>query len=331
MTAAARFVAEAVQTRQGAIFGLRYPATDIPKQARALYVENPIRLIADVSDETASQSSAMRRILSPACLISREAVCVRFLTIHLEYLRNMGVASSMSISIIVNGELWGLIACHHDLPHRPAMSQRNSALLFGQMLSLIIQMRESAEEKASDQSVVTSRRKSRGRVAAGAAVFDVLVSAAGGFMEFLKADGYAVVREQAVVVPRLYASRGRNHADRHAAERSPRKEGFSHRPPRQFHAGGGEHLQMSHPACLPFRFRNRRAITCCSSRREQARLVKWAGNPREGRDAGPDGARLTPRKSFDAWQETVLCEACPGRRATFASPRSFGSCFLKSS
>lgn len=302
-------LAEAVKHGKEPFLGLRYPATDIPKQARALYVENPIRLIADVSDYgvpivgNAADTFAGVLDLSGSRLRSVSPI-------HLEYLRNMGVASSMSISIIVNGELWGLIACHHDLPHRPAMSQRNSALLFGQMLSLIIQMRESAEEKASDSQVLDVTTKISREVAAGAAVFDVLVSAAGGFMEFLKADGYAVVREQAVVVHGFAPREAEIMRIGTLLNGLPEKKVFHTDHLVSFMPEAGAFADVaSGVLAIPLSQSPRDYVLFF--RREQARLVKWAGNPEKVVTPGPDGARLTPRKSFDAWQETVLCRSVP--------------------
>ena len=66
--------------------------------------------------------------------------------IHLEYLRNMGVRSSMSISILRGGRLWGLIACHHDAPYRVGFQRRSLAELFGQMFSYLMEARIREEE-----------------------------------------------------------------------------------------------------------------------------------------------------------------------------------------
>ena len=65
--------------------------------------------------------------------------------IHIEYLKNMGVAASLSISIIVNGKLWGLFACHHYAPRLPSFAYRTAAELFGQMFSLMLESRERRE------------------------------------------------------------------------------------------------------------------------------------------------------------------------------------------
>lgn len=302
-------VAEAVKHGKEPFLNLRYPASDIPKQARALYVENPIRLIADVSDEgvpivgrseegeegTLDLSGSRLRSVSP---------------IHLEYLRNMGVGASMSISIIVNGQLWGLIACHHDLPHRPAMSQRNSALLFGQMLSLIIQMRENAEEKASDNQVVDVTTRISQEVARGSSVVDVLISSASTFMEIIKAEGYAVVHEDIVVM------HGSTPAQPDILRICGHLNGLTGN--QVFET---DHLVSFLPEAGVFADLASGVLSVPISRSprdyvlffraEQVRHVRWAGNPEKPVTLGPNGARLTPRKSFEAWQETVLCRSRP--------------------
>ena len=117
-------------------YGLHYPASDIPAQARRLYRSSWLRLIADVdyvpvplvpeinprTGRPLDLSHAGLRSVSP---------------VHLEYLHNMGVTASMSVSLIDDGELWGLIACHHYRgPHRPSYEIRAAAEFLGQTLSL---------------------------------------------------------------------------------------------------------------------------------------------------------------------------------------------------
>ncbi len=97
----------------GSYMGLRFPASDIPKIARDLYMSTPYRYIPDsaalavkvvsTSGEPLDLTHADLRSVSP---------------LHLEYLRNMGVASSFSIPIMVQGGLWGLLACHALRPGR---------------------------------------------------------------------------------------------------------------------------------------------------------------------------------------------------------------------
>ena len=88
--------------------------------------------------------------------------------IHIEYLRNMGVRASMSISIVVEGELWGLIACHHHSPRCTSFERRSIAELFAQMLAMRIESRErqltvAYEQRARDISTSCSARWPRTR------------------------------------------------------------------------------------------------------------------------------------------------------------------------
>jgi chemotaxis family two-component system sensor kinase Cph1 len=117
-----------------AYVGLRFPASDIPEQARRLYVTSPLRLIADVGyvpvplvpehdpagGGPVDLSHAILRSVSP---------------VHLEYLRNIGVRATLTISLIIEGRLWGLIACHHLTPRRLDYVTRASCEFFGRMLS----------------------------------------------------------------------------------------------------------------------------------------------------------------------------------------------------
>ncbi len=139
---AGEVVAEALRPGVDSFLGLNYPASDIPAQARALYVRNLFRIIADVKAKpvpllaAAADSQALDQSLSLLRSVS---------PIHIEYLTNMGVDASLSISIVVEGRLWGLFACHHYAPLLPSFSQRSAAELYGQMFSLMLESRERGE------------------------------------------------------------------------------------------------------------------------------------------------------------------------------------------
>jgi light-regulated signal transduction histidine kinase (bacteriophytochrome) len=127
--------------------GLRYPATDIPAQARRLYTVNWTRLIADIDYEPVP----LHPILDPAtgAPLDLSFSSLRSVSpIHLEYLGNMGVTASMSVSIVVEEQLWGLVACHHySGPHRPNQDARAAAELLGQVASQMFFDREQAEQR----------------------------------------------------------------------------------------------------------------------------------------------------------------------------------------
>ncbi|MGQ7296645.1 GAF domain-containing SpoIIE family protein phosphatase [Quadrisphaera sp. KR29] len=133
--------------------GLRYPATDIPAQARALYARQWLRIIPTSSYEPVplepAQPTGEPLDLSLAVLRSVSPV-------HLQYLRNMGVAASMSISLLHGDRLWGLIACHHYAgPHRPSVPVRTAAEFLGRTASLLLPV---AVGREADQDVVAAAR-----------------------------------------------------------------------------------------------------------------------------------------------------------------------------
>ncbi|MFD8671530.1 ATP-binding protein [Streptomyces seoulensis] len=130
--------------------GLWFPATDIPPQARRLYEENWIRVIADVDDPTARLHPPVRPATGEPLDLSGAALRT-VSEFHLEYLRNIGVRSSMSVSLLREGRLWGLIACHGDAPTRLAPEVRSACELFGVAFSMqlaAIEERERADALA---------------------------------------------------------------------------------------------------------------------------------------------------------------------------------------
>lgn len=131
-------IAESTQSNVESYLGLHYPASDIPVQARALYLRNAFRIIADVNAPTVPILPARG---SDGALDMTLAVTRAVSPVHVEYLVNMGVGASLSISIIVDNKLWGLIACHHPEARRPSFVMRTAAELFGQMYSMMLESR----------------------------------------------------------------------------------------------------------------------------------------------------------------------------------------------
>lgn len=126
-------VAEALKPGVDSFLGLHYPASDIPKQAREIFVENWVRMIPDVNATPVN-------ISGPEVLgLDLSKVTMRAVSpIHLEYLRNMEVGASLTVSIIVDQKLWGLFACHHRGPNYMNLEIRSAAETIGRMTSSLI-------------------------------------------------------------------------------------------------------------------------------------------------------------------------------------------------
>ncbi len=124
-------VSEAKEEFLEPFLGLHYPASDIPAQARALYERNLIRIIPTIDYAPSTILGRDGRSFDLSDSIIRSVS-----PIHLEYLRNMGVSASMSVSIIINGKLWGLVACHHYKgPHFVPVDVRVGCENFAQLVA----------------------------------------------------------------------------------------------------------------------------------------------------------------------------------------------------
>ncbi|TCT93245.1 phytochrome-like protein [Pseudomonas sp. LP_4_YM] len=134
-------LAEVADPGYPSFLGLCFPASDIPRQARELYRVNRIRVIEDAN----YQSSPLLPPLNPVTgnPLDMSFTSLRSVSpVHLQYMRNMDTLASMSLSIVVDGQLWGLISCHHAQPRPVALRTRTACELLASVLSLQIESRE---------------------------------------------------------------------------------------------------------------------------------------------------------------------------------------------
>lgn len=130
-------LAESVQPGRQSYLGLHYPASDIPVQARELYKRNITRMIADVAYNSVPLTPPLNPATSSALDMS-DCVLRSVSPMHVEYLQNMGVQATLTISLKVKGELWGLIACHHYSPKYLSLKSRSVCEIFGKLVALRI-------------------------------------------------------------------------------------------------------------------------------------------------------------------------------------------------
>src|SRR5262249_52281099 len=139
-------IAEVASAGLESYLGLHYPASDIPRQARILYTRNWLRIIADINAKPVPLSAASTH---SATLLDLSMSVLRSVSpIHIESLQTMGVGASMSVSILRDGKLWGLFACHHYSARHISFERRTAAELFGQMFSWILESRERESDVA---------------------------------------------------------------------------------------------------------------------------------------------------------------------------------------
>ena len=301
-------VAEAVRSGIGSFMGLRYPASDIPVQARELYRRNLLRVITDVN--AAPVPITPQRDESGQPLDLSLSVLRSVSPIHIEYLKNMGVQASLSISIIVEGRLWGLFACHHYSPRCPTFERRSVSELFAQMFSMRLESRERQETVEYERRARDISDQLLGAVASDETLLkdpdwlgDILTNA-------IPADGVGVwlggnYAFSGTVPPLADFRRIVRALNGTAAGKVFATD----------HIGslvGDAHAFASDAAgllAIPISRSPRDYVVLF--RKELIHSVRWAGDPHKPVDYGPNGPRLTPRASFAEWKELVEGKSQP--------------------
>jgi chemotaxis family two-component system sensor kinase Cph1 len=279
--------------------GRRFPAADIPPQARRLYTLNTLRLISDVNDTQVAIEAADSQT---APLDLSHSVLRSVSPIHIEYLKNIGVAASMSLSIVVDGRLWGLIACHHRTPHRVPYPVRMACDVLAQMVSASVHaaqeraglaLRATAEALRSRLKEVILHREDllQGFVNERSAITQVLPCDASlfAYMGKVKQTGEPVEAP----IQRLLAWLNNQSDDLVVLHRR------SSLPE--------EMRDAMHPWCgvLALCFDRVHGGWIVLLRRARTNTITWSGPIDKVARIGPLGARLTPDGSFAEWQQSV--------------------------
>jgi len=305
---AGEVIAEVAKPGTESFLGLHYPASDIPKQARALYLRNSFRIIADVDDAVVPLISSPAMAGQPIDLSL--AITRAVSPVHLEYLRNMKVSASLSISIIIDGALWGLIACHHSLPRLPSFVIRTAAELFGQMYSMTLEGRLRSLEDQEDRC----GRESVTRLLASIAGDNELLTHANWLKDMLfkvvPCDGISVCfterRSSSGLTPSLPAidaiAGKMDFAPGAAVSATENVKALMLESTTPIENAAGV-------LCIPISPTPGDYIMLF--RQEQAHDIKWAGEPLKAESLGDAIPRLSPRKSFAAFIESVRGRSAP--------------------
>ncbi len=305
---AGKVIAETRRSDLESFKGQYFPASDIPQQARALYLRNPIRVIPDSTFQPVPIVPALDHSGEPLDLSHAHLRSVS--PIHCEYLCNMGVSASMSISIIVNGALWGLIACHHYEPRILTTSQRVAAEIFGDFLSLHISTllaRQTLEAAAHARQVLDTLLRDSNR---SLDIEQLLRTRLGDFKTLIACDGIAMSLQGQWAVDGLTPP----------AQDVPALLEFASGVA-EGQTWACDRLSMAHPAAADYANDVSGVLIIPMSqhpkdflmlfRREVVQTLEWAGDPNKTYESGALGERLSPRKSFAVWKETVHQQSLP--------------------
>jgi light-regulated signal transduction histidine kinase (bacteriophytochrome) len=286
--------------------GLRYPATDIPAQARRLYLDNRLREIAD--------TQALTEPLHPPCAADAPAPVDLSTSIlraispyHLQYTSNMGVRATIVASLVVDGKLWGLIACHHRAPRLVAAAHRAALRAAADALSQSVAL-----------SLLGTDSRLRARKNEALAGIEQVLSTGGNSAHLLlekmivgtRADGAMLCRGAEVIavgstpfadaLPSIGQLLSEGARDGIIAVDNLGR--FLNAPdsPLQNSAGAAGIVAPGDPPILLVAFRD-----------EFVHSVTWGGDPRHAAEVDPVSGSLSPRNSFASWRETVTGTSRP--------------------
>jgi two-component system, chemotaxis family, sensor kinase Cph1 len=316
-----KVVAESRHPRLASLLGHHYPASDIPQQARALYLRNRVRMLVNVDDEPQMLEPALLR---PDDVPLDMSMCsLRSMSpVHLQYLRNMGVSASFSASLVREGQLWGLVAAHHYSPRYLRRTVRSAAELLAEVASTRI---SAIENYAHAQVGLMVRRLEQRLVEATSTEGDwryALFRNARTLLQPLEATGAALFHDGEVLSSGEVPSTPELRSLLDWVERQAGEEPFACAS-----VGKAEpalaSLTPTASGVLAVRLSTSRPDFLMWFRKEQLLTVTWAGNPTKP-TVGDNPLELSPRRSFDAWSEIVRGTAVPWTSTEVALARAIG-------
>jgi two-component system, chemotaxis family, sensor kinase Cph1 len=291
--------------------GLHYPATDIPKQAKELYRLNLLRIIPDPLYQPVLLEPALNPVTGKPLDLSL-SVLRSVSPLHTEYLTNMGVGGAMSISILRDRQLWGLIACHHPSPKQLAYETRTICEFLGQVVSFELGAKTDAEDWEHKLNLQTVQSKFVDSITNCKTLSDGLIQNSHHLLDLLSAEGFVFVEGDQIVsfgntppgtaIPDLI-----KWIDLQISEDAIYSTST---------------LVTDYPEFLPYKNIASGLLALRVSRSQQTYLlwfkpeviqtIDWGGKQQQLTDIDLDGnLRITPRKSFALWKETVQLKSLP--------------------
>ncbi|WP_294821070.1 ATP-binding protein [uncultured Flavobacterium sp.] len=297
--------AESVRDDLEPFLGLHYPHTDIPPQARQLYMQNLLRLITDINytpvpiytiDDTAGKnldlSLSILRSTSP---------------IHVQYLHNMGVGATLTISLIYKKKLWGLIACHHYSPKNISPEVRLAAQLQGHFITSQIDVRQASEEYDEARKTSLSLEKMNSYSLGSTSALQDIANTP-DILKLCNASGVSILLNEKVyksgIAPSddevkqlsnwlaAYSNHTSFHTDKLIDFLPEMKSLCEKTSGILYHS-----LDIDSDNCIIW------------YRPETITEVHWAGDP--AKSILKDAKGLSPRNSFSLWKEIVSCTSKP--------------------
>jgi len=302
-----KVIAERLRPGINGFLGLHFPAGDIPENARHLYTVNMQRFVADVNEAGIPVLTTDKERVLDLTYAQLRAVH----PVHLQYLQNIGACSSFSVSILVSGKLWGMVACHHTSPVQLGFKRRAQCEELARIVSLYMSglVALEIEKRRADFRTVISEIRSdiRSELTAGEHISAAILAQASTLLQLFAVDGFWMKIEGKDFYHGLIPD-GESLA-------VLQEWLFQRGSARIFHTDTIASALKSYPdlvkhaSGLLFIPLNEYGFIVCL-RSEQIENVQWAGRAGPG-EQDTSVTALTPRTSFMAWTEQVHGHSVP--------------------
>jgi len=317
-----KIIAEARDPRLESLLGHHYPATDIPQRARELYLRNRLRVLVDVHYQP---SPLVPRQLPGAGEELDMSMCqLRSMSpLHLQYLKNMGVTATLVVSLVREGKLWGLIACHHYSPRNLRFSVRSAADLLAEVAATRI---AAIENYAHAQVAIQVRRLEQRLVEATSTEGDwrlALFRNPRTVLQPLEATGAALFYDGELLTAGDAPSTAELRTLLQWVDAQPSDGSFSCSSVSRA-SPALDSLTPTASGVLAVKLSSTKPDYLMWFRKEQLLTVTWAGDPSKPMVAN-NPLELSPRSSFAAWSEIVRGTALPWSNSELALGRAFGA------
>ncbi|MBA2287344.1 MAG: GAF domain-containing protein [Ktedonobacteraceae bacterium] len=304
-------VAEDKKAHLHGFLGLQFPASDIPALARELYLKNWLRLINDAGYHPAAIVPVINPLTQRPVDLSY-AVLRGVSPVHLEYLKNMEVRASMSISLLKGNTLWGLIACHHFTPKYIGHEMRSMCELVGQIVSMQLLNKQKIEEYRYGMQVKNLQTHVASLIMKEEDGMKGLKRYGRELLKLVNAQGLAICFDEG------YDAVGQVPGE---AELRPfiqwlwenmREDIFatSHLPGIYQEAREAKFKEYG-SGVLAISISHIQRAFLLWFRPEVIQTVNWGGNPDEGVKEGKSLTDLHPRASYEIWKQTICLTSLP--------------------
>ncbi|PLZ51257.1 sensor histidine kinase [Fischerella thermalis] len=296
-------IAEEKLATMESYLGLHYPESDIPRPARKLFASNWIRIIPDTHADPVEIFPAINPLSQRRPDLTNSILRSPY-SCHIEYLHNMGVGASLTISLIKEGKLWGLIACHHQTPKYVSYEMRKACEFLGRVIFSELADREETEDYDYRMRLTYIQSALVEYMSQEENFIDGLVKHQPNLLDLTNAQGAAICfGGNYTLIGETPKEEDLNFLVQWLKNNVEEEVFYTDSLPRLYPDAQNFKNVASGLLAIPISKQN----YVLWFRPEVIQTVNWGGDPNRAFEVNTsDGnTRLCPRKSFELWKETV--------------------------